>query len=60
MRHYVPLDPSFIGRGLARLARHVGSRLAVTLSDPRRVNPIYVFAVGLSVMLPIWLLFLRS
>jgi hypothetical protein len=27
------------------------------LSDPRLINPIYVFAGGLSVVIPIWLLF---
>jgi hypothetical protein len=27
------------------------------LSDPRLINPIYIFAGGLSVVIPIWLLF---
>jgi hypothetical protein len=30
------------------------------LRDPRAINPIYVFAGGLTVLLPIWLLFLNG
>ena len=30
------------------------------LRDPRRINPLYVFAGGLTVLLPIWLLFLSG
>jgi hypothetical protein len=42
---------SFLGRS------HLVERLAQRLSDPRRINPIWVFAGGLSVVLPIWLIF---
>jgi len=31
--------------------------LARRLSDPRAINPIWVFAGGLSVVVPVWLLF---
>ena len=37
----------------SRLTEKLGRRL----SDPRRINPIWVFAGGLSVVIPIWLLF---
>ena len=37
-------------RGAAEVAR---------LRDPRLINPIYVFAAGLSVVVPIWLIFLN-
>lgn len=30
------------------------------LNDPRTINPFYVFAGGLSVVVPIWLLFLKG
>lgn len=30
------------------------------LKDPRAINPIYVFAGGLTLVVPIWLLFLKS
>jgi hypothetical protein len=43
---------------LADLRRRTAECLA-RLSDPRAINPIYVFAAGLSVMLPLWLLFLN-
>lgn len=39
-------------RALAALRRR--------LRDPRRINPFYVFAGGLTVLLPIWLLFLNG
>ena len=29
------------------------------LRDPRMINPIYVFAAGLGVVVPIWLIFLN-
>ena len=53
------------GLGLAepRLTRprRAGARwmesLARRLSDPRKINPFYVFAGGLSVVIPVWLLF---
>jgi hypothetical protein len=32
-------------------------KLARRLSDPRAINPIWVFAGGLSVVVPVWLLF---
>jgi hypothetical protein len=31
--------------------------LARRLRDPRMINPIWVFAGGLSVVVPVWLLF---
>jgi hypothetical protein len=42
---------SFLGR--SRLAESLARRL----SDPRLINPIWVFAGGLTVVIPIWLLF---
>jgi hypothetical protein len=30
------------------------------LRDPRTINPFYVFAGGLTVVVPIWLLFLKG
>ena len=59
MRHPLPVDSSSIAPALARVARQVRERLAIALRDPRRVNPIYVFAGGLTVVVPIWLLFLN-
>ena len=43
---------------LADLLRQAAARLA-RLRDPRQINPAYVFAAGLSVVVPIWLLFLN-
>ncbi len=39
----------------ATLLRHGTARLR----DPRQINPMVVFAGGLSVLLPIWFLFLN-
>jgi len=33
------------------------ARLVERLSDPRRIHPLYIFGGGLSVVIPIWLLF---
>jgi hypothetical protein len=45
-------------RGPRQLAEPL-RRAASALRDPRRINPIYVFAAGLTVVLPIWLIFLN-
>lgn len=55
MRHRAIPDLSSVGPALARIMR----RLATAVRDPRRVNPAYVFAGGLTVVVPIWLLFLN-
>jgi hypothetical protein len=44
---------------LVDLLRHARADLGRRLRDPRTINPIYVFAAGLSVVVPIWLLFLN-
>jgi hypothetical protein len=31
--------------------------LVERLSDPRRIHPLYIFGGGLSVVIPVWLLF---
>lgn len=48
-----------IRRVVDRARRRLGA-LERRLADPRAINPIYVFAVGLSVLLPVWLLFLKN
>ena len=58
MRHRIPFDPSSVAAALARVRRAAAARLRA-LRDPRRVNPIVVFAAGLTVVVPIWLLFLN-
>jgi hypothetical protein len=55
MRHRVPFDPSSVATWIRRVA---AARLRA-LRDPRQVNPIVVFAAGLTVVVPIWLLFLN-
>jgi hypothetical protein len=42
----------------ASLVRNLAQSL-VRMRDPRMINPIYVFAAGLTVVVPIWLLFLN-
>ena len=49
-----------IATRLAALTRRAGSELYRRVRDPRRINPFYVFAAGLVVLLPIWLLFLNT
>jgi hypothetical protein len=39
-------------------ARNLAQNL-IRMRDPRTINPIYVFAAGLTVVVPIWLLFLN-
>jgi len=43
---------------LESLLRHVAT-VRRRLRDPRMINPIWVFAGGLSLVVPIWLLFLN-
>jgi hypothetical protein len=44
---------------LIRARRRLGA-LERRLADPRAINPLYVFGVGLTVLLPIWFLFLKG
>ncbi len=46
-------------RTLLTTLRHQATDQLVRMRDPRLINPLYVFAGGLSVLLPIWLLFLN-
>ena len=41
------------------LLRHAAT-VRRRLHDPRTINPIWVFAGGLTVLVPIWLLFLNG
>jgi hypothetical protein len=36
------------------------ARLDKRLSDPRRIHPLYIFGGGLTLVIPIWLLFFYS
>jgi hypothetical protein len=40
-----------------RPGSQVMTSLVERLSDPRRIHPMYIFGGGLSVLIPIWLLF---
>jgi hypothetical protein len=46
-------------RALLMKLRHQATDQLVRMRDPRLINPMYVFAGGLSVLVPIWLLFLN-
>jgi hypothetical protein len=46
-------------RDRLRAGRPRVSSYLARLRDPRMINPAYVFAAGLGVMVPIWLIFLN-
>jgi len=65
IRHRLPSVPALRARltvGLRDRLRAGRQRVSVYLArlrDPRMINPAYVFAAGLGVMVPIWLIFLN-
>ena len=59
MRHRVLSVLSAVAIAVRDGLRRQAARSLAALRDPRQVNPIIVFAAGLTVVVPIWLLFLN-